>query len=149
LHTSDVAIALTIGVTLSLLFSEISGMLPGGLVVPGYLAISWNRPVLILVILATGLLTNLLVGFLGKFVILYGRRKFAAMLLMGIGLTLVVELILPLTPLTMIQLRSVGIVVPGLLANCIHRQGLLPTLTSLAILISLTVASLALYQHYF
>lgn len=142
-------IALTIGVTLSLLFSELSGMLPGGLVVPGYLAVSWKNPELILLIVATALVTYLLVSLLGRFIILYGRRKFAAMLLTGIGLTLFLEMLLPLTPLAAVQLRAIGIVVPGLLANCIHRQGLLPTLTSLVLLVSLTIAALSVYQYYF
>ena len=124
-------------------------MLPGGLVVPGYLAVSWKNPELILLIVATALITYLLVSILGRFIILYGRRKFAAMLLIGIGLTLLLEMLLPLTPLAAVQLRAIGIVVPGLLANCIHRQGLLPTLTSLVILVSLTIAALSIYQYYF
>ncbi|MRU08321.1 poly-gamma-glutamate biosynthesis protein PgsC, partial [Bacillus anthracis] len=48
---SDLYIALVLGVTLSLIFTERTGILPAGLVVPGYLALVFNQPVFMLVVL--------------------------------------------------------------------------------------------------
>lgn len=82
---SDLYIALILGVLLSLIFAEKTGIVPAGLVVPGYLGLVFNQPVFILLVLLVSLLTYVIVKYgLSKFMILYGRRKFAAMLITGI-----------------------------------------------------------------
>src|SRR5699024_10753255 len=76
-----------LGVVLSLLFTERTGIIPAGLVVPGYLALIFDQPIFIVVILFVSFLTYLIVHFgISRVTILYGRRKFAAMLIVGITL---------------------------------------------------------------
>lgn len=150
MFTSELAIALTIGVTLSLLFSEFFGNLPGGLVVPGYLALSWKYPYSLMTVFVISLLTFFLVRFvLERLIILYGRRKFAAMLLTGIGFTVGLNFCIPLLPMAVPPLTGVGVIVPGLIANCYQKQGFISTIASIAVLSSLTIIVMKLYHFVF
>lgn len=150
MFTSELAIALTIGVTLSLLFSEFFGYLPGGLVVPGYLALSWKYPYSLLTVFIVSLLTFCIVRFvLERLIILYGRRKFAAMLLAGIGFSVGLNFCIPLLPMTVPPLTGVGVIVPGLIANCYQKQGFLTTTANIAVLSSLTIIIVKLYHVVF
>lgn len=147
MSTSDLAIALTVGITLSLIFAEFSGFTPGGLVVPGYLALYWNRPQILIYVLLASLGTYLVVSkLLGRIVILYGKRKFTAMLLVGMGLTLLGESLISLWSLQQLSLSGVGVIVPGLIANCCQRQGFGKTFVSIGILVCLTLIGLNLYS---
>jgi poly-gamma-glutamate biosynthesis protein PgsC/CapC len=150
LFTSELAIALTIGVTLSLLFSEFFGQLPGGLVVPGYLALSWEHPYSILSVFIISLLTFVTVKIiLGRITILYGRRKFAAMLLTGIGFTVGLNFCIPFLPIAIPPLNGVGVIVPGLMANCYHKQGFLTTIAGMAVLSGITIAGIRFFHIIF
>ncbi|WP_255294540.1 poly-gamma-glutamate biosynthesis protein PgsC/CapC [Bacillus cereus] len=67
-----------------------------GLVVPGYLAIIFNEPVFILLVLLTGILTYVIVlyGVL-RITILYGSRKFEALPTGDICLKLILDSFYP------------------------------------------------------
>lgn len=109
---SDLYISLILGVLLSLIFAEKTGIVPAGLVVTGYLALVFNQPVFILVVLSVSLLTYVIVRFgLSKFMILYGRRKFAAMLITGIALKLIFDFFYPVVPFEIAEFRGIGIIV--------------------------------------
>lgn len=86
---AEITVALVAGVTLSLFFAEKTGIVPAGLVVPGYIALVVATPVYAISILFISFATYLVVmHVINRFTILYGRRKFAAMLLTGIILKL-------------------------------------------------------------
>ncbi|MFB5664406.1 poly-gamma-glutamate biosynthesis protein PgsC/CapC, partial [Alteribacillus sp. HJP-4] len=71
---TDLYIALVIGVVLSLIYAEKTGIMPAGLIVPGYLALVFDQPVFLLTIFLISLITYLIVTFgLTKFMVLYGR----------------------------------------------------------------------------
>src|SRR5699024_4948492 len=79
---TDLYIALVLGVVLSLLFTERTGIIPAGLVVPGYLALIFDQPIFIVVILFVIFLTYLIVHFgISLVTILYGSIKFDAILI--------------------------------------------------------------------
>ena len=68
--STDLYVAIILGLTLSLLFQEKFGINPGGLVVPGYLALTMDNPKSLIVILLLSLLTYMIVEFgLNKFII--------------------------------------------------------------------------------
>lgn len=114
---SDLYIALILGVLLSLIFAEKTGIVPAGLVVPGYLGLVFNQPVFILLVLLVSLLTYVIVKYgLSKFMILYGRRKFAAMLITGIVLKIAFDSLYPIVPFEIAEFRGIGIIVPRF--NC-------------------------------
>src|SRR5699024_11321819 len=86
---TDLYIALVLGVVLSLLFTERTGIIPAGLVVTGYLALIFDQPIFIVVILFVSFLTYLIVHFvIIRVTFLYGIRKFTAMLIVGITLNI-------------------------------------------------------------
>ncbi|ACO25843.1 capsular polyglutamate amide ligase/translocase CapC (plasmid) [Bacillus cereus] len=143
---SDLYIALVLGVTLSLIFTEKTGVLPAGLVVPGYLALVFNQPVFMLVVLFISILTYVIVTYgVSRFMILYGRRKFAAMLITGICLKLLFDYFYPVMPFEILEFRGIGVIVPGLIANTIQRQGLPLTIGTTILLSGLTFAIMKVY----
>ncbi|RRN74375.1 poly-gamma-glutamate biosynthesis protein PgsC [Peribacillus simplex] len=143
---SDLYVALVLGVTLSLIFSEKTGVVPAGLIVPGYLALVFDQWEIMLVILVISVVTYLIVTHgLSRFVILYGRRKFAAMMVTGICLKLLLDLVYPVMPFEIFEFRGIGIIVPGLIANTIQRQGMPLTLGSTLLLSGLTFGLMNVY----
>jgi poly-gamma-glutamate biosynthesis protein PgsC/CapC len=126
-------------VILSLLFTELTGVLPAGLVVPGYLALMIRQPQAIFLTFLIGTLTYLIVTFgVGRLTILYGKRKFTAMIAIAIILQFLVHNLTPIYFIGISGLAAVGVVVPGLLANTIQRQGLATTFLSTGLLIGVT-----------
>ncbi|HOY88659.1 MAG TPA: poly-gamma-glutamate biosynthesis protein PgsC/CapC, partial [Bacillota bacterium] len=71
--------SVTIGVILSFLYGEVTGLLTGGLVGPGYLALYMDQPIRIAITLVIAALTYLFVNAISNYVILFGRRRFMAM----------------------------------------------------------------------
>ncbi|PSL42717.1 poly-gamma-glutamate biosynthesis protein PgsC/CapC [Salsuginibacillus halophilus] len=145
----DLYVALIIGIVLSLIYTERTGVLPSGLIVPGYVALVFDQQMNLVVIGFISISTFLIVQYvLNRFVILYGRRKFAAMLSVGIVLKLIYDffaLYLGLPIEESFELRGIGIIVPGLIANTVHKQGVLPTIGSTYLLGGLTYFGLMFY----
>ena len=125
--------AIGIGVMVSFVFYEMVGFSPGGIVVPGYVALFLDQPIRILVTLLVALLTYFAVKILSNYIILYGRRRFLTMVLVSFLLKWLIEEIVIKMPIPGIELRSIGYIIPGLIANEMRRQGIFPTLYSLAI----------------
>lgn len=147
---SDIYIALILGTLLSLLFVEFTGILPAGIVVPGYLALVIHQPLYILVIFLVSLITYLIVIFgIGKITILYGKRKFSAMILMAIIVKIAVYYFFPQLPSGMAELSALGVIIPGLIANTIQKQGVVPTLASTTLLTLLTYGGILSYHLFY
>lgn len=143
---SDLYIALVIGVILSLIFSEKTGIVPAGMIVPGYLALIFDQPVFLLMIIVISLLTYLIVTFgVAKITILYGRRKFVAMLTVGILLKLAFDYFYPVMPFEIYEFRGIGVIVPGLIANTIQKQGVVFTYASTLLLSGVTFLIMTTY----
>ncbi|ASF40574.1 poly-gamma-glutamate biosynthesis protein PgsC [Halobacillus halophilus] len=143
---SDLYISLVLGVILSLIFAEKTGVMPAGLVVPGYLALVFDQPIFIAVVLFISFLTYLIVTYgVSKFMILYGRRKFAAMLSTGIVLKLLFDYFYPMAPFEILEFRGIGVIVPGLIANTMQKQGLIITTGSTLLLSGVTFLIMTVY----
>src|SRR5699024_9213359 len=109
---SDLYIALVVGVILSLIFAEKTGIIPAGMVVPCYLALVFDQPIFIAVIFVISILTFVILQYgLSKFIFLYGRGKFAAMLSVGIMLKLVFDFAYPAIPFEILEFRAIGVIV--------------------------------------
>lgn len=130
--------AVGIGLILSFVFSELTGLTAGGLVVPGYLAFFWNAPFRLVATFAVALLSAMVVKILSNFVILYGRRRFMAVVLVGFALGWLLETALLGIPPTGQDLRVIGYIVPGLIANDILKQGIIRTVLA-ALLVAAAV----------
>jgi poly-gamma-glutamate biosynthesis protein PgsC/CapC len=135
------ALSIGIGLGVSLLFSELFGLAAGGLVVPGYIALYLTRPVDVAVTLVAALLTFFLVRIASSFVIIYGRRRTALMILVGYAAGVFLNGALAalyevgaesLEPgRYMMEAGVIGYIVPGLIAIWLDRQGVVPTFAAL------------------
>jgi len=146
---SDLYVALVLGVILSLIFTEKTGIIPAGLVVPGYIGLIFDQPVFLVMVLIISLLTYVIVKHgIGRLVILYGRRKFAAMLVVGISLKLVFDYFYPIMPFEIYEFRGIGVIVPGLIANTIQKQGLAMTMGSTLLISGATFSLMFVYNFF-
>ena len=144
---SELYFSLFVGVVLSLIFAEKFGINPAGLVVPGYLALIFDQPIMLLSVLIISCLTYFIVSNgISKWVILYGRRKFAAMILTGMVIKFIFDLLYPLTPFEMVEVSGIGVVIPGIIANTIKKQGVVITLSTTMLLTCITYIILFLYS---
>ncbi|PTL12123.1 poly-gamma-glutamate biosynthesis protein PgsC [Staphylococcus gallinarum] len=144
---SELYFSLFVGIVLSLIFAEKFGISPAGLVVPGYLALIFDQPVMLLSVLIISCITYFIVNHdVSRFVILYGRRKFAAMILTGMVLKFIFDLIYPLTPFEMVEMSGIGVVIPGIIANTIQKQGVIITLSTCMLLTCITYVILFFYS---
>ncbi|SFE60754.1 poly-gamma-glutamate biosynthesis protein PgsC [Alteribacillus iranensis] len=143
---ADLYISLVIGVVLSLIYAEKTGVLPAGLIVPGYLALVFDQFVLLGIVFLISFITYfLVVHVIGKVTILYGRRKFAAMLTTGMVLKIVFDYFYPILPFEIHELRGIGVIVPGLIANTIQKQGVVPTVGSTLLLSGISFVIMSIY----
>ena len=125
--------AFGIGIALGFLFFEITGLTAGGIIVPGYIALYINQPMRIVITLVISLLTFGLVNFTSQFLILFGRRRFLVMILVGFLLRTTFDSLQLYLPETGLDLQAIGYIIPGLIANEFYRQGVWKTVMSLTI----------------
>jgi poly-gamma-glutamate biosynthesis protein PgsC/CapC len=141
-----VELALGLGIALNLVFTEVLGLSSGGLVVPGYLALHLTQPSRVLATLAVGGATFAAVRYgLMRIVVLYGRRRFGVTILTGFVLHGLYTLALSSAPAPA-DLRAVGYIIPGLIANTALSQGFWTTVgttLTLAVLVRVILMALA------
>ena len=121
----------------SLLFIGVSGFYPGGIIVPSYLVLFVNQPSRLLGTLLAALLTLLCYKLASRYVILFGRRMFVFMVLVGAVWTYCWIQFFPILYPASLDFRVIGWVVPGLIANNFEKQGVVSTT---AALVTVTVA---------
>jgi gamma-polyglutamate biosynthesis protein CapC len=129
---------LLIGLLLALVYAEATRVSPGGLIVPGYLALYLDQPLRVAATLAVAGLAILAYGLLSRRLILFGRRRFVLLILLGAVLGQALSFVHPRLFGGPLELRVVGWVIPGLLASSLERQRAIPTLASLATVSVLT-----------
>jgi gamma-polyglutamate biosynthesis protein CapC len=129
---------LLVGLVLALLYAEATGISPGGLVVPGYIALYLDQPLRVLGTIAVAALCVLAFKLCSRYLILFGRRRFVLMILLGALLAQTWSLVLPHISGGSLELRVIGWVIPGLLASNLERQRPAATLASLATVSVLT-----------
>jgi poly-gamma-glutamate biosynthesis protein PgsC/CapC len=137
-----------VGLALSLLVSEVFGVNPGGMIVPGYLALVCDTPATVLLIFLISGITFVVTNYvLSKVIVLYGRRRFVTHIIIAILLSLVFELVVPLAGFVTFEFRGIGVVVPALIANCFYKQGIKLTMVSTVSVTLLTFGVLCLNYY--
>lgn len=124
-----------LGVLVSLIFTEITG-LSAGLIIPGYLALSLHSPVRIVCTLAVAAMAVLICRQMAKYLILYGRRRFALLLVLTFLISAALD------ALGLLPASVIGIIMPGLIAREFDRQGFPDTLLAMAVTTGLTALAL-------
>ena len=142
-------LAIVIGTVLSLIVDEVFGIQCGGYIVPGYLAMVCDDIACVLIVFALSLITYLILNYvLPKFMILFGKRKFAVSLIVSIILKLATEMLFPMIPFASVTFRGVGAITPSLLANSYSRQGIIYTIPATLIVTYITFGLVNLLSIY-
>jgi len=127
-----------LGIFVALIIDETTGITPGGIIVPGFLALAWGEPVRIVITLGAALLTVIIVQQLQRFVFVYGRRRFSYSVLTGVMLHQLFATVLPVLKVMSFGLLVIGYVLPGLIAENCLRQGVVRTITATIIATAVT-----------
>lgn len=119
------------GVLASIVFHELTQISPGGIIVPGYIALLMDDPLRVAVTVALSLLTWGAVRRLSEHVILFGRRRFAVFIIVSFLLRFAMGFAAAEADLPVTAAMVIGYLVPGILAHEIDRQGVVKTLSSM------------------
>ena len=126
-----------LSVILSFLVTELTGLLTGGMVSAGYLAFYFSEPMRILSTFLLSAIIALILRLSREFLILYGRRRFMLSILLSILFVYALEkAYFILSPLSL-DLRVIGYIIPGLIANDMEKQGIIRTSLALIIVTAL------------
>jgi len=128
-------VSLAVGLIVSLAVTELFGLTAGGMIVPGYFALSVSQPLDVLITLLVALATFGVVRFLSQHMIIYGRRRIVLALLFGFLIGSAVRGIANswTTPdVATSYFTVIGFIIPGLIALWFDRQGVMGTIGSLA-----------------
>lgn len=136
-------LGLSIGLVFSLICYLVTNLSPGGMITPPWLALlvidDLRRAAIVVAVI---LATYVVMRFVQKVVILYGKRLFATVVLVAVFLQVTVSLFLiDLFP-TLFATTTLGFIVPGLVAYQLIRQPILPTLAATTLVTLATVAVL-------
>jgi poly-gamma-glutamate biosynthesis protein PgsC/CapC len=133
-----VVLTIVVGLVLALLFSEYFRLYPGGFIVPVYFAYYLDQPARLALTLVAAFLSVLCYHLLERWLILFGRRRFVLVILLGLFWSLLFFGLLPQFFPGEAGLRTIGWVIPGILANNLLKQKIWPTLAGLIIVATLT-----------
>ena len=137
---SEPGIYIGIGMVLSLFLTETLGVTAGGIIVPGYIAMNLESPERLIVTFGISILTFLIIKLLGKFIMVYGKRRLVLALLIGflLGYLSRSEDMITATGLGTTDFIVIGNIIPGLIANWMDRQGVLRTISTVLITAGIT-----------
>ncbi|TWT53113.1 Capsule biosynthesis protein CapC [Rubripirellula amarantea] len=137
-----VTVSIGLGLIVSLLFTEAFGLSVGGMIVPGYLALHFDRPMTVVMTLVAAVLTFAVVRLISKHAIVFGRRRVVLTMLIGFAIGESLRQLFLMQagwsagpdvvadPAT-ISIGVIGFVIPGLIALWIDRTSMLQTLSPL------------------
>ncbi|MDR0577580.1 MAG: poly-gamma-glutamate biosynthesis protein PgsC [Candidatus Accumulibacter sp.] len=125
--------SIALGLLFGFIVFELTGVVAGGLITPGYFALYFDRPLLIAQALAVAMATMLVVRLLGLVMILYGRRRFILAVLVSFSLQWLSAGIIWGFHLAQTRVDALGFIIPGIIAHEMERQGVGKTLSALFI----------------
>ena len=121
---------------ISLIFADVVGLIPGGIIVPFYFVLFIEEPVKIVATVVTALAAMLVVRILSNYTILYGRRKFALYLVAGLCFKVLFTYAWFGNTYMFYNLSmTIGHLVPGILGSTMEKQGVGKTLLSLGVVV--------------
>ncbi len=129
LHT-----AVALSVILGFCSTELLGILSGGIVSAGYLAFYLEQPFRIASTVILSVLVCYLVRLAQYKLIIFGRRRFVVTVVLSIILAYAWERSFYYFSGVNQDLRIIGYIIPGLIANDMLKQGILKTLVMLVII---------------
>lgn len=122
---------LFIGLLVAVIYVEIMDIYPGGIIVPAYIALYLDQPLRVLATILIAVLSLYTYKVLSRFLILFGKRRFVMLVLLGGIWAQLWFVLLPHFFTSPLELRVIGWLIPGLLANNLEKQKFIPTLASM------------------
>lgn len=137
--TPEVAVlGISLGLVFSLICYLVTNLSPGGMITPGWLAVILvESPVRLLMVLGVVIVTYVIMRGVRRIVILYGKRLFATVVLVGVFLQISLFLFLLNDFPLLFARETLGFIVPGLIAYQLIRQPIIATLLSTTIITAL------------
>lgn len=123
--------SVALSIILSFISTEFVGVLTGGMISSGYLAYYFNSPTRIISTLLVAILITFAIKGLKNFLILYGRRRFMLSVLLSIFFVYLFQKLYFYLSSFNVDLRIIGYIIPGLIANDMEKQGIVKTILSL------------------
>ena len=121
---------------ISLIFADVVGLMPGGIIVPFYFVLFIEEPVKIAATVVTALAAMVVVRILSNYTILYGRRKFGLYLVAGLCFKVLFSFAWFGNTYMFYNLSmTIGHLVPGILGSTMEKQGIGKTLLSLGVVV--------------
>lgn len=128
-----------LGMIASFVLTETVGLAAGGIVVPGYFALTLTEPLRIIATVLVAFAVFLILKLLDRVMLLYGRRLLLLGVLIGYLLGYVTKIVPPLSLDHMrFDVSVIGYVIPGLMAYWMHRQGVIETVSTMLVAAVLT-----------
>jgi poly-gamma-glutamate biosynthesis protein PgsC/CapC len=132
---------LGIGLVFALLCYLTTNLSPGGMITPGWIAVSLiEDPPAAGVIVVMTVLTYVLTRLMQRYVILYGKRLFAAIVLLSVLLQLTLFMLVQRDLPLLFAHQTLGFVAPGLIAYQLVRQPPRATILATCMVTGLTYA---------
>ena len=138
-----------LGILLGFIYYELVGITPGGIVAPGYIALYFHKPTILITTLLVVIITYVIVKGLSHLIILYGRRAFLCSVIIGFLLKWVIETYVLQISGFANDLRVIGYIIPGLIANEMRKQGVEFTIVSLIIVSGLVHFIILIQRSFF
>ena len=130
--------AIIFGVLASIVFFEFTQISPGGIIVPGYIALLLDSPLRVLGTVGISLLTLIVVRALSEYMILFGKRRFAVFIIVSFLLRYLLGLLSQEMAGPTTAAMTIGYLIPGILAQEMDRQGVIKTVSAMMI-VALTI----------
>lgn len=125
-----------VSLIVSIIFADMTNIIPGGIIIPFYFALHIYDPAKIAATVLTSIACVFFIKFLSRYTILYGRRKFAMYIIIGIIIKIIFTYIYFGNTYMFYNLSiTIGYVVPGILGRVMEHQGIIKTLGSLSIVV--------------
>lgn len=122
-----------IGLVVGFLFYEFVGISPGGVIAPAYFALFIFQPGKMAITVLLSFIIFYILKMLSTRLIIYGRRRLLMALLLSIFLKMIIDIYIQPINMLKLDLQSIGYIIPGLIANEMTRQKVVPTILSLGI----------------
>lgn len=133
-----IAEAFFIGLIVGFVYYELIGVSPGGVIAPAYLALYVHEPIHILLTLVVAGMTWSTIRILMPYLLLYGRRKLLLALVLGFVYGMLLNYGMGYGSYLPHAIHSIGYLIPGLIAAEMVRQKVVPTMTSLGVVMAIT-----------
>ena len=123
-----------LGMLMSFFMSETIGLAAGGIVVPGYIAMTLHEPFRVAATLLIALIVYFIVKFISRYMLIFGRRQLILGVLLGYLIGYVTKVMPPIQFHNLnIDIATIGFVIPGLIAYWMARQGVVETISTLLV----------------